>query len=107
MPEEAIKKFKEDSIALFVGILLGLPAWGIMVAQIFSVISTTKTFELSTLFKLFSILYFTLPFFAIFVLVIFQLRDQLVRSMRKQMIELMVGILFLSFAVLFFHDSDN
>jgi hypothetical protein len=100
-----INKLKEDYIALLVAALLGIPAWGILVPQLFSILSTSETFDLSCLFRVFVICYFTLPFFVLFILVIFQLKDELVMAMRARMLRFIGGILVVMVLVLCFHSN--
>lgn len=100
---ESLKKLKDDFIVLVVGVLVGLPAWGIILPQVFSVISGNSVFDPSSLFKAFTIIYFTIPFFTVFLLIIFQLKDAIFRRMRFRMILFMGSIVILMLIVPLLH----
>jgi len=90
-------KLKENFIVLTVGILIGIPALGILLPNLFSFLSSSGAggrFDLSCVFKVFTMLYFSLPFLLLMLLVLLQFKGQLGIGVREDLAIFMGGLTF-------------
>src|SRR6185436_19838671 len=93
--EEKPKEFwnlGKELIPYLIGVMLGLPAIGILLPQLFEMVSLSGNQHFPIIFKIFSIFYFTIPFCALVILTIFQLKYSDGEKSRKHLTFFLFGV---------------
>jgi len=93
-------KIKSDYLAIIIGAIVGIPAMGIVIPKLFSVLSETKLVGLPTLFRFFSMVYFSLPLVLLFILTLFQFQNDVIKHLRNRIAEFLVIISLIFFCFL-------
>jgi hypothetical protein len=94
-------KIKDEYISIVIGIIVSLPAIGIVIPQIFSVMGEQQVMDLPTSFKLFSMAYFTMPLVILFILSFFQFTNDVLLNLRKQILGIIIPIAVVSVLLIF------
>lgn len=90
-------KIKDEYASIAIGIIVSLPAIGIVIPQIFSILGEQQVIDLPVLFKLFSMAYFTMPLVILFILSFFQFTNDVLIKLQKQVwgIIILIAIVFI------------
>jgi len=99
IPPQFFKDLREKAIPLAITFLLGLPALGIMIPEVFSIIAHTPNDSggFAILFKLFTFIYFSFPLIVLVILTIFQLKEGIVNQLRSELTFFLIAILLVIF----------
>ncbi|WCT13182.1 hypothetical protein [Mucilaginibacter jinjuensis] len=93
------EKLRDDFLAVIIGVIVSLPAIGVIVPKTFAILAEQNGIEMPGLFKIFSMVYFTMPLIILFVLSFFQFSNDVFVKLKKMILGI-IGLIFVVFVVL-------